>query len=230
MPKRDGKEEQKKVKIILDSRERLVKQILANYDCVIEERQLPVGDFVLSDRVLVERKTAADFVQSILDGRLFNQLVALRQVQRPILILEGEKFNERITKNALRGALGSIAIDYQIPILWTKDVEETTGLVYQIAKREQLVKKREVSIRVKRKFRTLEEAQEFLVAGLPSVSTTLARRLLEKLKTPEKVFTASDEELKEVHGIGSELVARFKKILKSEYKRKKERKKGLARE
>jgi len=223
--KKEEKKEQKKVKIILDNREQLVKDLLNEYDCVIEERQLPVGDFVLSDRVLIERKTAADFVQSILDGRLFNQLIALRQVQRPVLVLEGDEFNERITKNALRGALGSIAIDYQIPILWTKDAKETAGLLYQIAKREQLGKKREVSIRVKRKFRTLEEAQEFLVAGLPSVSTTLARRLLTHLKTPEKVFTASEEELKQVQGIGNELVARFKNILKSEYKRGSEEKK-----
>ena len=211
----------KKVKIIIDIRERAMKTFLKRYDCIFEEKQLPVGDFVLSDRAVAERKTVKDFVQSVSDGRLFNQLIMLKQVQRPILIIEGMDINSHnrdIQPNAIRGALASVVIDYQIPILWARNIEETAALLYQIAKREQLKKKRPISIRVKHRFRSLREQQEFLVCGLPLVSTVLARRLLDKFGSPEAVFNASEEDLQKVKGIGKELAAKIKNVLETKFK------------
>ena len=47
----------------------------------LELRQLDVGDYRLSDRVVVEYKTVPDFVASIIDGRLLQQLRGLRGYQ-----------------------------------------------------------------------------------------------------------------------------------------------------
>src|SRR3990172_5072262 len=57
----------------------------------IELRTLSVGDYVLSDRVCVERKTTDDFLSTFLERReLFSQLRDLKMAyRRPILIVEG---------------------------------------------------------------------------------------------------------------------------------------------
>ncbi|WP_054864967.1 ERCC4 domain-containing protein [Methanosarcina barkeri] len=60
---------------------------------------LEIGDYVVSDRLAVERKRTDDFVSSLVDGKrnLFAQLSNLTRVyQKPVLIIEGtELFTSR---------------------------------------------------------------------------------------------------------------------------------------
>jgi len=211
-----------KIMVVADNREfnsRVVKE-LARLDCVVKPSQLEVGDYVLSERVCVERKTSSDFLSSIFDQRIFTQLKNLKNnFERPILIIEGhELYSERnVHPNVIRGALASIALDYFIPIIWTENEEETAEMLYWIARREQVNDDRPLSIRGERKPMGLREQQEFLVAGLPKVNTKIAKRLLERFKTPEKVFKASEEKLKKVRGIGDKLAKNIRKILTEEY-------------
>ncbi|MEA3254774.1 MAG: helicase-related protein, partial [Candidatus Altiarchaeota archaeon] len=72
--KETEKEEGKGIKIFVDVREKnskVLKILCEKAD--IDMRQLDVGDFILSDRVCVERKTVEDFLSSIIDKRLFSQ-------------------------------------------------------------------------------------------------------------------------------------------------------------
>jgi ERCC4-type nuclease len=57
---------------------------------LIQKGRLPTGDYLIDDRVLVERKTHADFVASLIDGRLFPQVACLaRSEYRSLMLLEG---------------------------------------------------------------------------------------------------------------------------------------------
>lgn len=211
-----------KILIIADNREfasRVVKE-LARLDCTVKPKQLEVGDYILSERVCAERKSAGDFLASVIDQRLFTQLKDLKNsFEKPILVIEGrDLYTQRnVHPNAIRGALASIAIDYAIPILWTEEPEETASLLYWIARREQVDEERSLSIRGQKKAMTPREQQEFLVAGLPGINTKMSRRLLEKIKTPEKVFRASEERLKKVEGIGDVMAKNLRKILTEKY-------------
>jgi len=191
--------------------------------CELREKMLSIADYQLSERVGVERKTIADFLQSIIDGRLFQQLTDLKKTfPRPILIIEGtdDMFELRdIHPNAIRGALASIATDLKIPILWTKSQLETAEMLYTIAKREQVQLKKGVQLRAKPTFRALNQEQEFLIGGLPKVSSVLAKRLLKKFGTPEAVFTAKPEQLQEVDGIGEKLAKKIRKLLTRKYEK-----------
>ena len=197
-----------KIVIFVDNREfnSKVAKELARLDCIVKPKQLEVGDYILSDRVCVERKSSKDFLASIFDQRIFAQLGALKDhFEKPILIIEGQSLycERNVHPNALRGVLTSIAVDYSIPILWTENEKDTAGMLYWIAKREQIEEGRSITIRGEKRQLSLKEQQEFLVAGLPKVNTKIAKRLLEYFKSPEKVFTASEEELKKVKGIGA---------------------------
>ncbi|ACX72865.1 DEAD/DEAH box helicase domain protein [Methanocaldococcus vulcanius M7] len=213
---KDKESMKKQLKIIIDVRERNMAKLLHNY-ANIELKTLEVGDYILSDRVVVERKTAEDFVNSIIDKRLFNQLKNLRKVERPLLIIEGDNFS-RIHENALKGAILSITLDFGIPIIFTKNAEETADLLIKIAEKEQIKEKRAVMVRYGKTAMSLKEQQKFIVESLPDVGGALAERLLKHFKTVENVFTAKEEELMKVDGVGKERAKKIREVLTAEYR------------
>ena len=215
-----------KIIIYIDHRESATRipDILGKYeDAEIIKKQLGVADYLLSERVAVERKTTDDFLQSLVDGRLFKQLKNLKQsYAKPLLIIEGEEsvFESRnIHPNAIAGALASIAITNNMPMLWTKNQKETAYLLYKIAEREQQELKKNIAIREKISSPSLNKQQEFIISGLPSISSTLAKRLLDRFKTPASVFAASEEELQQVEGIGKEKAEAIRKVLSRTYEK-----------
>ena len=82
------------LRIRVDSREHQspVPALLAAFpDVTISFAALPSADYLLSDDVAVERKTASDFVASILDRRLFGQTTRMKVLfPRAMLIIEGD--------------------------------------------------------------------------------------------------------------------------------------------
>ncbi len=210
------------VVIYADTREMNSRIIsILNKYCNVRETQLKVGDYILSEQVCVERKSSDDFLQSIIDKRLFEQLSSLKaSFQKPLLIIEGGNIldNSRaLHPNAIRGAIAAISIDYSVPIIWTATQADTAHQLLAIAKREQLERKKAVGIRWKRKARSVAEMQEFLVVGIPKIGTSKARSLLKHFRTPERLFTASEAELQEADGIGRELAKQIRKMLTERY-------------
>lgn len=212
------------ITIYADFRERNSHVIrhLKGHDCNVIEKQLDVADFICSSRVACERKSIDDFLQSIVDQRVFRQLAVLKDsYERPLLILEGYLeglfCGRHISPNAIRGALAHITVDLGVPVLWTNNAEETAAQLYWIARREQVECKKEISIRSARRPKTLIEKQVYLVSGLPGISNKLARRLLRHFKTPGKVFSVNTEDLKKVENIGEKKARKIRNILDSEY-------------
>lgn len=210
-----------KVLIFADTRETSsgIEDYFAQYECQVEKKLLVCGDYILSDRIVVERKSLQDFIKSIMDKRLFSQLKQMREnFEKPILIIEGEgSLYGYLNPNVIRGALAAVAVDLGIPIIWTKDPADTAGIIYWIAKREQIDERREISLINKKSPQSTEEQQEFLVAGLPDISLIRAKQLLKYFKKPENVFKAPPEELKKVKGIGEKIAKNIRKVLEKDY-------------
>jgi len=211
-----------RVLIFIDTREANsgILEYFWQYDCDVQKKMLLFGDFVASDRVIIEKKTTKDFIQSITDKRLFQQLKAMKDnFEKPVLIIEGEESLYGVLQpNIIRGTLAAIAVDMGIPIIWTKDLADTAGIVYWIARREQLQENRTNVLRNKKTPDTMEEKQEYLVSSLPDVSMIRAKALLKHFKSPKSVFNAKEEELTDVKGIGKKISERVKRVLESEYK------------
>jgi Fanconi anemia group M protein len=213
-----------KVRIVVDHRESRnhVFLNLREFDADLVCEQLKTGDYICSDRVCVERKTIPDFIQSIIDQRIFKQVSELSECfEKPLLILEGNPdllFIERnVHPNTIRGALASLALDYKIPIIWTRNSKETAHQIYWIAYREQVKDKRGLAVRCPKKFQTIGGQQEFLIAGLPQINSKLSKNLLKKFKTPRRVFSAKPERLMKVEGIGKEKAKKIWELLNSGY-------------
>lgn len=126
--------------IILDHRE--AKSTLAPHlksmGASVEFNHLATGDIRLSSRVLIERKTARDLVNSITDGRLLHQCRRLNAAAlRPLLLIEiGELHGQAVHPDAVHGALAHISLDLGMPVMMTKNALETARFLITAARRE----------------------------------------------------------------------------------------------
>ncbi|HEC82839.1 MAG TPA: hypothetical protein ENI53_03025 [Thermoplasmatales archaeon] len=209
-----------KAKILVDSREIFsgIPDFLS-LKADVEIKQLPVGDYILSHRVAVERKRAEDFLDSLVKKRIFEQITRLRDAyEKSILIIENEGlFSRNIDNRAIYGAIACILTDYDVSVIRTRDAEETASLIYAIATREQFKKKREVCLRGKKPRMNLHEWQRFIVEGLPNVSAVLAKRLLNHFGNVRRVMNASIQELQEVEGIGKKKAELINEVVEREW-------------
>jgi len=208
--------------VAVDPRERSLARMLESMGVGVTLKVLEVGDYVVSDRVAIERKTANDFVDSLIDpGRgLFGQIRDLaRTYDRPILILEGrDLYLRQVHPNAIRGALASIAVDFGVSIIPTADEEETVSVIAAIARREQQARGGSPQAHGKKTHRTLKEQQEYLVSSIPGVGGAVAKNLLRHFGSVERVFAASAEELEAVSLVGPKTAERIRELVGGEYK------------
>ena len=217
-------DDEKRTIIYADKREgnSRILEIL-KHRCDLREKQLPVGDYLLSKKVCAERKTSNDFISSIIDGRLFRQLKELKSnFENPLMILEGnDLFNgdRKIHPNAIRGALASVSLDYGVPIIKTENNLETAEMLLTIARREQITRKKSIAVRGKKKARSMNHRQEILIAGLPQINTQTAKKLLKHFGSPERIFMATKEELEKIEGMGPKTVKRIRMVLSKKYEK-----------
>jgi Fanconi anemia group M protein len=213
------------VEIVVDQREldsSIAKDLSTRDGIVTRLETLAVGDYVLSDRVAVERKSAADFVDSMLDAdrSMFEQVGELsRAYARPVMIVEGTNlYGQRdIAPNAIRGALASLAVDFDVSVLRTEDESDTTELLATIAKREQETRDREVSVHGEKTTKTRAEQQEYVVSSIADIGPVTARTLLEHFGSVEGVMTAPEDDLLAVEGVGPVTAERIREVVGSEY-------------
>jgi Fanconi anemia group M protein len=212
-----------KVSIIVDNRESACPVVneLARLGARITFSQLEVGDYVLSERVCVERKTVNDFTSSIIDSRLFQQAKLLAgSYEIPILLIEGRDVYaplSNIRPSAIRGAIAALITGYKTVLLWSRDAKESAELIYAIALREQKELKKHLQVRGEKKPETVADQQAFLLSGLPLVERATAIKLLKYFKTPLRVFNASEQDLQQVEGIGDIKARKIREVLTKEF-------------
>ena len=207
------------VSVVVDHRES------ADFDVVlrllgaeVERKQLEVGDFICSERLVVERKTRADFESSIVDGRLFSQLKNLAQsYPRVAIIVEGETTEGRVSKEALLGAYAAVVSDFGASLFFTRSLEKTAELVFALAKHEQRDGKQMMRVFAKRKTLTASANQRAMLEMLPMVGPKLAKALLAHFKNIENLVNASEEELKKVEGMGEKRAKAIRSIIENTY-------------
>ncbi len=211
------------IKIFADYREKTTGTVkeLVELGVSVKLEMLTSADYILSSRVGVELKTANDFVDSIVDGRLLEQLKTLKKsFERPIIMIQGTQdlyALRNVHPNAIRGMLGTIAVSYGIPILYAKDEKDSAALLLSIAKREQDDDKKDFSPHADKKPMTTKEQQEYLVSCLPSVGPNLAKELLKRFGSVQAIFMATEEGLKKTPGIGDKIAKAIRELSTRSY-------------
>ena len=199
--------------IVVDDRETSSKVVesLHSKGAAISVQRLPVGDYAIGDRIIIERKTTRDFADTLVNRDLLGQIRALASsCLRPVLIIEGEDlYSERnIHPNAIRGTLSAIAIDLGVTLLQTKDQADTAAMLLVIARRE-YEERGERTPSIHKPYHSHMEQQESIIGAFPDIGLKNARLLLEHFGSVQGIINADERALSEVPGIGEK---RAKKI------------------
>ena len=211
------------MRIVADDRENaggVIAALRARADEVaLTVRRLTEGDFAVEDNFLVERKTLRDFAVSVVDARLFRQAEKLsRSGRRGILILEGTASptdETGVSREALQGALITVAVFYGLAVLRARDATETARLLIYLGRQAQRFS-RQAFHRPGYRPKGKRARQLFVLQGLPGVGPGRAEKLLARFGSVEKVAQASAAELAKVDGIGETTAAKIRGIVEEE--------------
>lgn len=171
--------------VLVDTREHVqeVVKSIKEAGCSLVKVKLEVGDYVAGE-FLFERKSTSDFVNSIIDGRLFTQASLLvKSGLRPAVIVEGDLWDElshrEIHQNAVLGAqLALLAMG--VGLIYSEGPAQTGSLICLAAKRGE----RRVRVPTVRKTENIREAQIAFLSALPGIGPKRAEELLKKYGTP----------------------------------------------
>ena len=207
--------------IHIDDRETSSKvvEILSGMGAAIRLERLPQGDYAIGDRILVERKTTRDFVDTLINRDLLGQAKALADaVPRPVMVIEGgDIYTQRdMNPNALRGVLAALAIDMGITLLFTRDEQDTAQMLFVIAKREE-GERGERKIHPHKSFTSAKEEQEYIVSAFPDIGLKNARLLLTHFGSLQGIANATLEELVAVKGIGEKTGGKIFELSRRKY-------------
>ncbi|MEI6859613.1 MAG: ERCC4 domain-containing protein [Shewanella sp.] len=205
------------IEIVYDDREHadiLLEQLSLHADLNLVRKRLILGDYQINNW-LIERKTLPDLVLSLCNGRLFSQVAKLSGCSSNVaLLIEGatrDIASYDITREALIGALCSISLNFNMPILRSLSQTESAKILYFCATQ---LHSRETGVVLNgRKPKRNKNRQLFILQSLPEIGPKLAKRLINYFDNIEAVFTAPINELIKVEGVGLEKARRIREIL-----------------
>ncbi len=209
--------------IILDYREKRIIPLILDVENHIEVDNLPVGDIIIplgNDCAVIERKEAHDFIDSIKNSRLWDQLARMDsyenvlgyRIKKRLVVIHGNLLpallNERISWASIFGAMMEIVYVYGIS-LFQVETEHAMGEFIRIFRNREEEGKNDLNVKVrwerKVNYRKDDESWKlYILSSIPYVGEKTARKLLDKFGSIEKISRASIGELMKVEGIGKE--------------------------
>ncbi len=192
-----------------------IPDLLKTGDALILITNLSSGDYIINDHILIERKTSNDFIQSLISGRLFSQCSALKKSSlQPLILIEGDLYhtNHRIENHAVKGALLSIAVSWEIALIYSQNPEESADLILLLSNQE--AKKEGHWVRsYGYKPKRLKNRRIRFLQGLPNTGTEIANNLLNHFGNIESIINADISKLQEVPHIGRKIAERIRKFV-----------------
>ena len=207
-----------KISIIIDTREKqsMVSACLQEQNAQIKFEHLAISDYLVGE-FAIERKTFSDFISSLMNKRLILQLTELKKYPKPLLIIEGFDYqyhDSKIHENAIRGMLLSVVLDFQIPIIFTQDEEDTSRFLISLAKKQEK-NKTIPSLRPPKSSLSFTEQKQFILEGFPGIGPTIAKQLLENFKTLKNILNASETDLEKIKNFHENKIKKFKQLLEN---------------
>jgi ERCC4-related helicase len=208
-------------RIIIDDRETSSKvvEILSGMGAAIRIERLAQGDYAIGDRILIERKTARDFVDTLINRDLLGQVKALSEaVPRPVMIIEGgDLYTQRdIHPNAIKGILAALTVDMGVSLLYTNDEQDTAQMLYVLAKREDS-ERGERKVHPHKSHRSLRDEQEFIISAFPDIGMKNARLLLSHFGSVQAIASANLVDMQSIKGIGGKTAQKIYDLCRHPY-------------
>ncbi len=212
------------IPILVDDRETssAVVSELSTLGARLTITRLPYGDYSIGEKILIERKTSRDFVDSLIDRDLIGQIRTMAgEVWKPLLIIEGNSlYSQRnIHENAIRGALAAITIDLGVPVLFTADETDTAKLLITLARRESNAHPGNGKSTVHRNTHhtPVSKKQEEIIMAFPGIGAKTAKELLVHFGSVKALVNATEAEILKIEGMGEKRAARICELASHPY-------------
>jgi len=195
----------------LDSREsdELLADLIIAFDqtAVVPEKEfLETGDIVF-DNIVIERKEANDFVSSIIDGRIKEQVEKMKGFPFRYIIIEGNPFEtgRDLSPNCIIGKMTSLIIKHKIGLFYVNNLKQLAYCVFSIINKhlnlESQINETPVKVHLKEDHNDIVMA---MILQIPGVGPVKAKDISNKYNNSLKDFVnnVSNESLEEIDGIG----------------------------
>lgn len=201
------------VTIFCDMRESRsgVLERLRDLGATVKVGELETGDYVVSSELVIERKTASDFILSVIDGRLFSQVARMKlNFARSVFLIEGDVYATRsnISREAIDGALSFIVAIEGATVLYVRTPRNAAELIFRMASHCQLGLGYDVAFRRGKSEPGKGEAL-FVIEGVPGVGPTTSSKVLQHFRSTLAFMNASVEDLMAVPGLGKKKAERI---------------------
>ncbi len=169
---------------------------LLNTDILLTSKQLVLGDAIINDSLIIERKTLNDLAASIVDGRYkeqsFRLQKALEENYKVYYFIEGniDLYIGNLPKTTLVRSIFSLT-NKGFNVILTKNTKETAYFMIQFAEKIKTltaspIKKYEETEGIiktqKNKNITRDNISVFMLCQIPGISTVIATILMDNYK------------------------------------------------
>jgi Fanconi anemia group M protein len=221
-------------KLIIDSREtsklyKCVESEAKKLLIVTEKQWLEIGDYVFGD-VCFEAKSSIDFLQSVINKRLWNQIDNMdRCFEHCIVIIHGSiheamdypkyvnmKIPKTLLHNKFYGAIGKLTLDTDCKVFWVESPRKAAKLITTICKMRPIQRDAVRPSLLKRI--TTEDLRLDMLLTIKGVSETKANRLIRKFGSIMEIGEATASEIAQIEGLGLTVGQRIIDTLNSESK------------
>jgi len=205
--------------IIIDSREdsqlsRAVESIAKTNKIQTEKKWLEIGDYIIGD-CCIEAKSAADFLQSIRNKRIFNQLDNMdREYNKNIILIYGTlddaiSYLQRTQHNTgawrvklkkmFVGAITSIALHTDVKPIWVDNFKTAAHII--IATTQHIDKELIIHKELPKKIKT-DDVRVDILTEIKGVSVEKAKALLKTFGNIAEISMSSIVDISKHKGIG----------------------------
>lgn len=185
-----------------------------------ELRDLDLGDYQIGERAVIERKSASDFIASIMDRRIFAQMEMMTaSCDIAVVLVEGDVFASRsaIEPAALEGALSWIAVLSGAQLMFSGSAAQSASMIATMARHCQQGLGYIPALRSGKPTATQASViTRYVLEGLPGVGATTAITLAKHFQTIQAVANASLDDLKSVDGIGQKTALKVYQAMRGE--------------
>jgi len=167
----------------------------------VEKKQFEPGDYLIGGKICLERKSVADFIKSVYDGRIFNQAERMSDLfDKVVIVVEGDPggiLDDR-EKKIFYSTIASLIFN-DISVVQVRDrssfVEFLASLASKTEKKSEPVLVKHVG-RLKNDY----EAAIYVLCSFPGIGIKLADKLIKRFGSLRRVFSATYADLKPILG------------------------------
>ena len=191
-----------------------------NYTDVVVSH-LEVGDFLLPDDFVIERKLGRDFMASVASGRLYTQLNNMYQYKNLVLVIVVDNkwkdfyfTKSRYVHKQYMGTLTTLVAKYpKLRIVQLENDDEFISFLKGLHKKLTEDGHKERPAIKLRKTKKIQQVKENCLAQIEGVGIPLSKKLLHEFGSINNVSNCSEKDLVKIEKLGKKTAENILKTL-----------------